>query len=71
MSGFKNFKTLRGQYVQLRADAFNLFNTQSWGMPNPGGTDLGVGDSSITNPQAFQLYTPDARFFQLSGKYVF
>jgi hypothetical protein len=71
MSGFKNFKTFRNQYVQVRADAFNLFNHPSWGMPNPGGTDLGLGDSSITNPQAFQLYTPDARFFQLSGKYVF
>jgi hypothetical protein len=71
MSGFKNFKTWRDQYVQFRADAFNLFNTPSLGQPNPGGTDLGLGDSAITNAQGFQNYTPDARFFQLAAKYVF
>jgi hypothetical protein len=71
MSMFKNFKTMREQYVQFSVDAFNLFNHPTNGQPNPGGTDLGLGDSSITNPQSFQLYTPDARFFQLAAKYVF
>jgi hypothetical protein len=78
MSGFKNFKTLHGQYLQFRADAFNLFNHPSLGQPNSGGskfgqsgTDLGLGDGFIGGPQSFQQYTPDARFFQLSAKYVF
>ncbi len=71
MSAFKNIATLRSQYIQLRADVFNLFNTPSWGNPNPGGTDLGLGDSAITTTQGFQNYTPDARFFQLAAKYVF
>lgn len=69
MSGFKNFKTWREQYVQLRADAFNLFNTPSWG--NPGTTDLSPSAGLITNSQTFQNYTPDARFFQVAAKYVF
>ena len=35
MSGFKNFKTWREQYLQFRADAFNLFNTPSDTQPSP------------------------------------
>jgi hypothetical protein len=70
MSAFKNFKPLHEQYVQLRADVFNLFNTPSWGNPS-GGDDLSSSGGQITNVQSFQNYTPDARFFQLSGKYVF
>ncbi len=69
MSMFKSFKTWREQYVQFRADAFNLFNTPSWGQP--GTTNLSSSAGNITNAQPFQLHTPDARFFQLSGKYVF
>jgi hypothetical protein len=69
MSAFKNFKTWREQYVQFRADAFNLFNTPSSGQP--GTTDLSPSAGLITNSQAFQNYTPDARFFQLAAKYVF
>ncbi len=69
MSAFKNFKTLREQYVQFRADAFNLFNTPSLGQP--GDTNLDSTAGQITNPQGFQNYTPDARFFQLAAKYVF
>jgi hypothetical protein len=69
MSAFKNFKTWREQYVQLRADAFNLFNTPSWG--NPSTSDMSPNAGQITNAQGFQNYTPDARFFQFAGKYVF
>ena len=69
MSLFKNFKTFRGQYVQFRADAFNLFNTPSLGQPGDENLDATAGQ--ITNPQSFQNYTPDARFFQLAAKYVF
>jgi len=75
MSAFKNFKTWREQYVQFRADAFNLFNTPSNGQPsdpsNGSGPDLNPSGGIITNTQEFQNYTPDARFFQLAAKYVF
>ena len=70
MSGFKNFKTWREQYVQFRADAFNLFNTPSNGQPS-GGDNLVPNGGKITGPQSFQSYTPDGRFFQLAAKYVF
>jgi hypothetical protein len=69
MSGFKNFKTWREQYVQFRADAFNLFNTPSSGQPT--GLDLSPTAGRINKAQGFQNYTPDARFFQLAAKYVF
>jgi len=70
MSAFKNFKTWHSQYLQFRADAFNLLNHQSWANTTDNtSNDPGGGD--ITNAQTFQNLTPDARFFQLSGKYVF
>jgi hypothetical protein len=69
MSLFKNFKTFREEYIQFRADAFNLFNTPSLGQPGDENLDSTAGN--ITNPQSFQNYTPDARFFQLAAKYVF
>jgi hypothetical protein len=69
MSGFKNFKTWREQYVQLRADAFNLLNHPSWN--NPSDTTLNYTGGNITAAQQFQNYTPDARFFQIAAKYVF
>jgi hypothetical protein len=69
MSIFKNFKTWRTQYFQFRADAFNLLNHPSFGQP--GDTSLDSTAGEIDNPQSFQNETPDARFFQLAGKYVF
>jgi hypothetical protein len=69
MSAFKNFKTWRDQYVQVRADAFNLFNTPTLGQPSDTSLDPTAGN--ITNTQQLQNYTPDARFFQLAAKYVF
>jgi hypothetical protein len=73
MSLFKNFHTWRAQYFQFRADAFNLLNHPSWGQPSgDGGTiDLSPVGGQITTAASFQNNTPDARFFQLSGKYVF
>ena len=68
MSLFKNFDTWREQYLQFRADAFNLLNHPSLGSPS--GSDNSSG-GQITSPQSFQTFTPDARFFQLSLKYVF
>ncbi|MFZ0301711.1 MAG: TonB-dependent receptor [Terracidiphilus sp.] len=69
MSGFKNFKTWREQYLQFRADAFNLFNTPTLGQPSDNSLDPTAGQ--ITGTQQLQNYTPDARFFQLAAKYVF
>ena len=69
MSLFKNFVTWREQYLQFRADAFNVLNHPTWG--NPSNTNNSPGAGSITGPKFFQNNTPDARFFQLSLKYSF
>ncbi len=69
MSLFKQFATLREQHFELRVDIFNLFNHPSWGNPSIQ-TDASNG-GQITAPKNFQANTPDARFFQLSAKYVF
>jgi hypothetical protein len=69
MSLFKNFNTREGQYLQFRADAFNLFNHQSWA--NPSTTNNNNTGGLITSPLSLQSNTPDARFFQVAAKYVF
>jgi hypothetical protein len=69
MSLFKDFHTWRAQKFQFRADAFNLLNHPTWGPVSDQSLDGTAGQ--ITGPQTFQNDTPDARFFQLSGKYVF
>jgi hypothetical protein len=69
MSLFKNFETWHSQYFQFRADVFNLLNHPS--LANPSITTNSSNGGQITAPQVFQDYTPDARFFQLSAKYVF
>ncbi len=65
----KNFTTWREQYLQFRADAFNLFNHPS--LANPSSTGLNSAAGQITSPLALQNNVPDSRFFQLSAKYVF
>ena len=65
----KQFTTFREQYVQFRADAFNLFNHPTWA--NPSNTGLSATAGLITSPLGLQSNVPDARFFQLSAKYVF
>jgi hypothetical protein len=65
----KQFTTFREQYVQFRADAFNLFNHATWS--NPSNTGLSATAGQITSPLSLQSNVPDARFFQLSAKYVF
>ncbi|MGA7339460.1 MAG: TonB-dependent receptor, partial [Terracidiphilus sp.] len=70
MSAFKTFKVWREEYIQFRADAFNLLNHPSWGNPSDDtSNDSGGGD--ILGVQSFQNLTPDARFFQVAAKYVF
>jgi hypothetical protein len=69
MTVTKNFHTFEKQYLQFRADAFNLFNTPSWGTPSNTGT--GSLGGQITGNRSLGSYTPDPRFFQLALKYYF
>lgn len=69
MSLFKNVTTFREQYLQFRADAFNLLNHPTLG--NPSNQGIGPQGGNITSEKFFQNNTPDARFFQLSLKYAF
>ena len=68
MSLFKSFPVWREQYLQFRADGFNVLNHPTLGGPNG---SLNNNGGQITGPQFFQNNTPDARFFQLSLKYAF
>jgi len=72
MSLFKNFTTFREQYLQFRADAFNLLNHPTLNNPNNNGNSSNSSSGGqIYGPNFFQNNTPDARFFQLSLKYAF
>lgn len=64
----KNFTTWHEQYLQVRADSFNLLNHPSWGNPSTG---LNGSAGQITGPLNLQNNIPDARIFQLAAKYVF
>lgn len=66
---FKDFKVFRESQIELRADIFNVLNTPSFG--NPSTTSDAATGGKITGPRTFQNFTPDARFIQLSGKFVF
>jgi hypothetical protein len=72
MSLFKSFPIFREQTLQVRADAFNLFNHPTLNIPDKNGnaTNSSNGDQ-IYGPNFFQSSTPDARFLQLSAKYSF
>jgi hypothetical protein len=65
----KNFKTYESQYLQFRADVFNLFNTPTWGAPS--NTGISAQGGQITGTNFLGNFTPDARFFQLALKYYF
>jgi hypothetical protein len=69
MTATKNFHTFEKQYLQFRADVFNLFNTPSWGTPN--NTSTGSLGGQINGNRFMGNYTPDPRFFQLALKYYF
>lgn len=70
VSLFKDFRTWREQYLEFRADAFNVLNHPSFGNPGSTTTDI-TAAVVITGTGSNQNLTIDARFFQLSGKYVF
>jgi Carboxypeptidase regulatory-like domain len=67
---FKDFRTWHEQYLEFRADAFNVLNHPSFGNPSMN-TDIGSNVVQITGTGSNQTNTIDARFFQLSAKYVF
>jgi hypothetical protein len=69
MSLFKSFPTFREEYLEFRADVFNLLNHPTLANPNLQGINSTGGQ--ITSSKTLQSYAPDARFFQLSAKYVF
>jgi hypothetical protein len=69
MSIFKDFTIFHETKLQVRTDIFNLFNHPSWGNPSTT-TDANTG-GLITGPKTFAAFTPDARFFQFSLKYLF
>jgi hypothetical protein len=69
MSLFKHFHTIESQYIELRADVFNLTNTPILGQPSTANNNSAGGQ--ITTARQLQLDTPNGRFFQLSAKYVF
>ena len=68
MSVFKSFHTFESQRMEVRADIFNLLNHPTWNVCN---TSNGPEGGNICQPATLQNYTPDARFFQFSAKYVF
>lgn len=68
MSLFKRFHTFEDQYLEIRADGFNMLNTPAYGGPNGSISNTG---GQITSAHTTQAYTPNARFFELAGKYVF
>ncbi len=67
---FKDFRTFHEQRLEIRADAFNVLNHPSLGNPGSTTTDI-TAAVVITGTGSNQNLTIDARFFQLSGKYVF
>jgi len=73
MSLFKDFPTWREEYLEFRADIFNVLNTPAYGSPADGGgvTNINSNGGEIGSPRTFQNFTPDARFFQFALKYAF
>jgi Carboxypeptidase regulatory-like domain len=68
---FKDFKTFREQYLEFRADAFNVLNHPSFGNPGSTNTNIGANAVALTGTMSEQNLTIDSRFLQFSGKYFF
>jgi outer membrane receptor protein involved in Fe transport len=68
MSIYKTWKITESKSFQLRADCFNVPNHPSYGVPSQ--TDSSAG-GQVTTARSLGNYFPDARFFQLSGKFYF
>jgi hypothetical protein len=54
---FKDFVIKEGTKLQFRAEAFNLFNTPQFGLPNAtiGNAQAGIISSTVGNPRQLQL----------------
>ncbi len=68
---FKDFTTFHEQYLEFRADAFNVLNHPSYANPGNTGIDIGANVVQITGTGFDQNNTIDGRFLQFSAKYVF
>ncbi len=68
MSLFKDFPTWHSQYLEFRADIFNVFNHPSLSICN---SSINSNGGLVCGTKSLQQNTPDARFFQLSVKYAF
>ena len=57
MSLFKDFPIREQVKCQLRAEAFNIFNTPQFGQPNAtiGNAQAGVISSTVGNPRQLQV----------------
>jgi len=73
VSLFKNFPVWREQYIQFRADIFNVFNHPTWANPSVLNNDPGARAGGFINgPKNLGgVNSPDARFIQLAAKYYF
>jgi hypothetical protein len=69
MSIFKSFATFHGQFLQFRADIFNLLNSPWFAVPSY--SNDGPYGGQITSTRPVANFTPDPRFFQLSLTYKF
>jgi hypothetical protein len=69
MSVFKHFATYESQYLEVRADCFNVLNDELLAQPATSNNSQTGG--LITGARQLQLLTPNSRFFQVSAKYVF
>jgi hypothetical protein len=61
----RNLNMARGKRIELRVEAFNLFDHENWG--NPG---VQVGSTSLTNGRVTNT-TGDPRIMQFAIKYGF
>lgn len=68
MAMFKNFTTFEDEYLQLRLDVFDLFNTPAFSNP---GNGVNSPDHQITSTRNLGQFTPNGRFLQLAAKYYF
>lgn len=69
LSVFKNFVTVREEYLQFRADIFNVWNTPAYG--DPSDSSINSISGYILGARSLGAYTPDARFIQFALKYYF
>lgn len=68
-SMFKRFSTREGQYLEFRADIFNVYNSPAYVLP--GFQTIFGNAGQIFGPRSLGANSPDGRFVQVALKYVF